>query len=192
MPATTIWWSPAAWRACRRVGIGASGGAWPVDPQVALPSYFMPQGVSADLIATKYGFSRDDCDAYAVESQKRDGKAWDDGPLRKIGRPGQGHQRHHHSRQGRTSAPDTDMQSLAALNASFELMGQMGGFDAVAHSGASGTGSGQARPPCRQFVGHRRRRRRRADRQQARRPGRRADAAGERSAPSPISAPIRR
>ena len=49
-----------------RVGIGASGGAWPVDPAIAIPSYFMPQGVSADLIATKYGFSRDDVDAYAV------------------------------------------------------------------------------------------------------------------------------
>ena len=44
-----------------RVGIGASGGAWPVDPAIAIKSYFMPQGVSADLIATKYGFSRDDC-----------------------------------------------------------------------------------------------------------------------------------
>ena len=54
-----------------RVGIGASGGAWPVDPAIALKSYFMPQGISADLIATKYGFSRDDVDAYAVESQKR-------------------------------------------------------------------------------------------------------------------------
>jgi len=54
-----------------RIGLGASGGAWPVDPAVALPSYFMPQGVSADLIASKYGFSRDDVDAYAVESQKR-------------------------------------------------------------------------------------------------------------------------
>jgi acetyl-CoA C-acetyltransferase len=49
-----------------RVGIGASGGAWPVDPTIAIPSYFMPQGVSADLIATKYGFSREDVDAYAV------------------------------------------------------------------------------------------------------------------------------
>src|ERR687889_710805 len=47
-----------------------------VDPQVALPSYFMPQGVSADLIATKYGISRDACDAYAVESQKRAAAAW--------------------------------------------------------------------------------------------------------------------
>ena len=53
-----------------RVGIGASGSAWPVDPTIAIPSYFMPQGVSADLIATKYGFSRDDVDAYAVQSQQ--------------------------------------------------------------------------------------------------------------------------
>src|SRR6266403_1095134 len=49
-----------------RVGIGASGGAWPMDPSIAVPAYFMPQGVSADLIATKYGFSRDDVDADAV------------------------------------------------------------------------------------------------------------------------------
>src|SRR6201992_3124701 len=56
-----------------RVGIGASGGACPVDPAIAIQSYFMPQGISADLIATKYGFSRDDVDAYAVESQKRAG-----------------------------------------------------------------------------------------------------------------------
>src|ERR1700750_2804465 len=58
-----------------RVGIGASGGAWPVDPSIALKSYFMPQGISADLIATKYGFSRADCDDYAVKSQQRAAKA---------------------------------------------------------------------------------------------------------------------
>src|SRR6202046_858128 len=62
-----------------RVGIGASGGAWAVDPTIALAHYFMPQGISADLIATKYGFSRDDVDAYAVESQKRAAAAWSDG-----------------------------------------------------------------------------------------------------------------
>src|ERR1700746_2684296 len=62
-----------------RVGSGASGGAWPVDPMIALKSYFLPQGISADLIATKYGFSRDDLDAYAVESQKRAAAAWDEG-----------------------------------------------------------------------------------------------------------------
>ena len=62
-----------------RVGIGASGGAWPVDPAIAIPAYFLPQGISADLIATKYGFSRDEVDAFAVESQQRAAKAWSDG-----------------------------------------------------------------------------------------------------------------
>src|SRR5579862_6606690 len=62
-----------------RVGIGASGGAWPIDPTIALKSYFMPQGVSADLIATKYGFSRADVDAYAVKSQERAAAAWEQG-----------------------------------------------------------------------------------------------------------------
>src|ERR1022692_3836311 len=62
-----------------RIGIGASGGAWPMDPPIAVTAYFMPQGVSADLIATKYGFSRDDVDAYAVESQKRSKASWDAG-----------------------------------------------------------------------------------------------------------------
>ena len=66
-----------------RVGMGMSGGAWPMDPSVAVPSYFMPQGISADLIATKYGFSRDDVDAYAVESQKRAAKSWEDGRFAK-------------------------------------------------------------------------------------------------------------
>ncbi len=115
-----------------RIGIGASGGAWPVDPQVALPSYFMPQGVSADLIATKYGFTRDDCDAYAVESQKRAANAWDKGYFNKSVVPVKDVNgitilaRDEHMR------PGTDMQSLASLNASFEMMGAMGGFDAVA------------------------------------------------------------
>jgi acetyl-CoA C-acetyltransferase len=115
-----------------RVGIGASGGAWPVDPSIAVPSYFMPQGVSADLIATKYGFSRDDVDAYAVESQKRTAQAWKDGRFDKsviaIKDP-----------NGLTilakdehMRPDTTMQSLAQLNPSFVQMGELGGFDAVA------------------------------------------------------------
>ena len=62
-----------------RVGMGTSGGAWFMDPSVGLPAWFVPQGISADLIATKYGFSRDDVDAYAVESQKRAAKAWEKG-----------------------------------------------------------------------------------------------------------------
>src|SRR5271156_5766301 len=53
-----------------RVGIGASGGAWPADPSLAIPAYFMPQGVSAALIATKFGFLGGDGDAYAGEAEK--------------------------------------------------------------------------------------------------------------------------
>src|ERR1700735_2734222 len=66
-----------------RVGIGAAGGAWSIDPSIAVAHYFMPQGISADLIATKYGFSRDDVDAYAVESQKRAAAAWSEGRFAK-------------------------------------------------------------------------------------------------------------
>ncbi len=115
-----------------RVGIGASGGAWPVDPAIAIPAYFMPQGVSADLIATKYGFSRDDVDAYAVESQKRAAAAWADGRFAKSVVPVRDPNgivlldRDEHMR------PSTDMQSLASLKPSFTMMGEQGGFDAVA------------------------------------------------------------
>ncbi|MCC3244986.1 acetyl-CoA C-acetyltransferase [Methylocystis sp. WRRC1] len=115
-----------------RVGIGASGGAWPVDPTIAIPSYFMPQGVSADLIATKYGFSRDDVDAYAVESQGRAAKAWEEGRFRKSITPVKDVNgitildRDEHMR------PGTDMQSLASLKPSFAFYAEQGGFDAVA------------------------------------------------------------
>ena len=115
-----------------RVGIGSEGGAWPVDPAIAIPGYFMPQGVSADLIATKYGFSRDDVDAYAVESQKRAAMAWSEGRFAKSVVPVRDVNglvildRDEHMR------PQTDMQSLASLKASFTMMGQQGGFDAVA------------------------------------------------------------
>jgi acetyl-CoA C-acetyltransferase len=115
-----------------RVGIGASGGAWPVDPALAIPAYFMPQGVSADLIATKYGFSRDDVDAYAVESQKRAAAAWSAGHFKNSIAPVKDVNglslldRDEHMR------PSTDMQSLAALKPSFVMIGDQGGFDAVA------------------------------------------------------------
>ena len=115
-----------------RIGIGASGGSWPVDPSVAIDAYFMPQGVSADLIATKYGFSRDDVDAYAVESQKRAANAWEKGYFANAIAPVKDVNgltildRDEHMRA------DTSMQSLGALNPSFTMMGEMGGFDAVA------------------------------------------------------------
>src|SRR5262245_21066014 len=115
-----------------RVGIGASGGAWPVDPAIAIKTYFMPQGISADLIATKYGFSRDDVDQYAVSSQQRAAKAWSEGRFKKSIVPVRDVNgitlldRDEHMR------PSTDMQGLAALKPSFVMIGEQGGFDAVA------------------------------------------------------------
>ncbi len=115
-----------------RVGIGASGGAWPMDPAIALRSYFMPQGISADLIATKYGFSRDDVDAYAVRSQNRAAAAWEGGRFDRSVIPVKDPNgitilaRDEHMR------PSTTMQSLAQLKPSFVQMGELAGFDAVA------------------------------------------------------------
>jgi acetyl-CoA C-acetyltransferase len=115
-----------------RVGIGASGGAWSVDPSIALRSYFLPQGISADLIATKYGFSRDDVDAYAVESQRRAAKAWEDGRFKKSVIPVKDVNGITLLAKDEHMRPDTTMQSLGALKPSFAQWGEMGGFDAVA------------------------------------------------------------
>jgi acetyl-CoA C-acetyltransferase len=115
-----------------RVGIGASGGAWPMDPSIALKSYFLPQGISADLIATKYGFSRDDVDAYAVESQKRAAKAWEDGRFKNSVIPVKDVNGLTLLAKDEHMRPTTTMQTLAQLNPSFVQMGEMGGFDAVA------------------------------------------------------------
>jgi acetyl-CoA C-acetyltransferase len=115
-----------------RVGIGASGGAWPVDPTIALRSYFVPQGISADLIATKYGFSRDDVDAYAVESQKRAGKSWDEGRFKNSVISIKDVNGLTLLAKDEHMRPSTTMQTLAQLNPSFAQMGEMGGFDAVA------------------------------------------------------------
>ena len=115
-----------------RVGIGASGGAWPADPSIALKSYYLPQGVSADLIATKYGFSRANVDSYAVESQQRAAAAWQAGHFSGSVIPVTDVNgltildRDEHMR------PQTTMQSLAALKPSFAELGETYGFDAVA------------------------------------------------------------
>lgn len=113
-----------------RVPMGASGGAWSTDPQVALKTYFAPQGVGADTIATKWGFSRTDVDAYAVESQKRATQAWDEGRFSKS-------VIHVKDQMGGTQLdrdehirPDATMQSLGALDPSFAGLGAMG-FDEV-------------------------------------------------------------
>jgi acetyl-CoA C-acetyltransferase len=115
-----------------RVGIGAAGGAWPMDPAIALKSYFMPQGISADLIATKYGFSRDDVDAYAVESQKRAATAWNEGRFARSVISVKDVNGLTILAKDEHMRPTTTMQSLAQLNPSFVQLGEMGGFDAVA------------------------------------------------------------
>jgi acetyl-CoA C-acetyltransferase len=115
-----------------RVGIGASGGAWPVDPSIAVETYFLPQGISADLIATKYGFSRDDVDAYAVESQKRTAKSWEEGRFKNSVIPVKDVNGLTILAKDEHMRPTTTMQTLAALQPSFVQMGEMAGFDAVA------------------------------------------------------------
>lgn len=113
-----------------RVGMGASGGAWATDPSIAIKSYFAPQGIGADLIATIEGFSRDDVDAYSVESQKRAANAWKNGFFKKSVIPVKDINgltildRDEHMRA------DTTMQSLAALQPSFAMPGEFA-FDAV-------------------------------------------------------------
>ena len=116
-----------------RVPMGSDGAAIAVDPTVAMKTYFVPQGISADIIATEYGFSRDDADALAVESQKRAKAAWDDnrfdGSIVAI-KDMNGLQILDHDEYMR---PGTDMQGLGALDASFKQMGEvMPGFDNVA------------------------------------------------------------
>ena len=115
-----------------RVGIGSAGGAWSVDPSIAVAHYFLPQGVSADLIATKYGFSRDDVDGYAVESQKRAATAWDDGRFSRSVVPVKDVNGLTILAKDEHMRPGTTMQSLAALQPSFVQLGELGGFDAVA------------------------------------------------------------
>jgi acetyl-CoA C-acetyltransferase len=114
-----------------RVAMGSDGGAWATDPSIAFKSYFAPQGIGADMIATKWGFSRADVDGFAVESQRRAAAAWKDGRFKKsivpvqdqIGQTLLDHDEH--------MRPETTMQSLASLNASFAKLGEEAGFDAV-------------------------------------------------------------
>jgi acetyl-CoA C-acetyltransferase len=115
-----------------RVPMGADGGAMVMDPEIASKMYFVPQGISADLVATKYGFSREDVDAYAVESQRRAKIAWDNGwfnnsivPVTdQIGLTVLDHDE--------LMRPETTMEDLAKLNPSFTVPGEQAGFDAVA------------------------------------------------------------
>jgi len=115
-----------------RVPIGSDGGAWAMDPATNFDTYFVPQGVSADLIATIEGFSRTDVDTYAVRSQQLAAQAWDKGGFKNSvipvvdqnGLVVLDHDEH--------MRPESTVESLAGLKPSFAGMGEAGGFDAVA------------------------------------------------------------
>ncbi|WP_372658395.1 acetyl-CoA C-acetyltransferase [Hydrogenophaga sp.] len=115
-----------------RVPMGTRGGAWAADPAVAIPTYFVPQGISADLIATLYGHSRNDVDSYAVESQRRAALAWAEGRFAKSIVPVKDVNgcvvldRDEHMRA------ETTLESLAKLEPAFKVQGEKYGFDAVA------------------------------------------------------------
>jgi len=114
-----------------RVPMGSDGGAMAVDPEMAYDHYFVPQGVGADLIATMGGYSRDDVDAYAVESQKRASKAWQEGRFKKSIVPVKNQLGLVQLDHDELMRPQTDMQSLAALNPAFRDLSAFVGFDAV-------------------------------------------------------------
>jgi len=116
-----------------RVPMGSDGAAIAVDPELAMKTYFVPQGISADIIATEYGFTRDDVDALAVESQRRAKMAWDEGRFAKSIIPVKDRNGLLILDHDEYMRPATDMQTLGALKASFKDMGEsMPGFDAVA------------------------------------------------------------
>jgi acetyl-CoA C-acetyltransferase len=116
-----------------RVPMGSDGGAIAVDPAIAIDNYFVPQGISADIIATKYGFTRDQADAMAVESQKRAKAAWDAGHFSRSVVPVYDVNGLPILAYDEFMRPETDMQSLGALNPSFKQMGEvMPGFDKIA------------------------------------------------------------
>ncbi|AKS46814.1 acetyl-CoA C-acetyltransferase [Octadecabacter temperatus] len=116
-----------------RVPMGSDGAAIAVDPSIAMNTYFVPQGISADIIATEYGFSRDDADALAVASQQRAEAAWKDNRFANSIVPVKDQNGLNILDHDEYMRPQTDMQSLGGLNAAFQAMGEvMPGFDKVA------------------------------------------------------------
>jgi acetyl-CoA C-acetyltransferase len=150
-----------------RTPMGADGGAWAADPRVAWNTYFTPQGIGADLIATLDGITRETLDAYAVESQRRAAHSWEQGhfgrsivPVRDV--TGQiVLDRDEHLR------PGTSLADLAKLKPAFTALGEDGGFDAVAlmkypqveaiqHVHTAGTSSGIVDGAAAVLIGNRR------------------------------------
>lgn len=116
-----------------RVPMGSDGAAMIVDPTLAVGHCFVPQGISADIIATEYGFSREDCDSYAVESQKRAANAWDEGRFKRSIVPVKDRNKLTILDRDEHMRPETTAEALSTLKPSFADIGEgMPGFDAVA------------------------------------------------------------
>jgi len=115
-----------------RVPMGSDGGAWAMDPETNYHTGFVPQGVSADLLATVEGFSRDDADGFAVRSHQRAAKAWADGAFDRAVVPVRDRIGQVILDRDETIRPEASPESLGRLEPSFAAMGDLGGFDAVA------------------------------------------------------------
>jgi acetyl-CoA C-acetyltransferase len=115
-----------------RVPMGADGGAWATDPQVAWHSYFVPQGISADLIATMDGYSRETLDGYALQSQQRAAQAWREGRFARSVVPVRDQIGEVVLDRDEYMRPSTTIEDLAKLKPAFTLQGEQAGFDAVA------------------------------------------------------------
>jgi acetyl-CoA C-acetyltransferase len=115
-----------------RVPMGSDGGPWAMDPETAYDTSFVPQGIGADLIATMEGFSREDVDTFAAESQTRAGKAIADGAFSRSVIPVRDRNGQVVLDHDEFPRPGSTPESLGALTPSFAAIGEMGGFDAVA------------------------------------------------------------
>jgi acetyl-CoA C-acetyltransferase len=115
-----------------RVPMGADGGAWSADPQVAWDTYFVPQGIGADLVATIDGYSRETVDEYAAESQRRAANAWDSGAFARSVVPVRDVLGEVVLRRDEHPRPGTRLEDLAKLKPAFAAQGQHAGFDTIA------------------------------------------------------------
>ena len=144
-----------------RVPMQSSGGAWFADPKVSIPTYFVPQGISADLIATKWGYGREDLDSYAVESQRRAAHAWEEGYFDGSVVPVTDPTAWWSWIATSTCARAPASRTWASSTPPFEGLAKMAGFDQVAlmrypeveriefrHHAGNSRASSTARPPC--------------------------------------------
>jgi acetyl-CoA C-acetyltransferase len=115
-----------------RVPMGSDGGAWALDPMTSLETGFVPQGIGADLIATLESWKREDVDRFATESHRRAAHARESGWFARSVVPVKDRNGLTLLAEDELIRPDTTMDGLAKLSASFEMIGEMGGFDAVA------------------------------------------------------------